>query len=251
MQAIEIERLVQWAYIELLKRGTVGTLAQQWNALRDYGERGWIAIDDPNADLRMPAILGPPHPDALTIERAVQGLHTEISLDWDEYRVLLLGELTGLAEGDPLAGRVFNEVGLVETFARMGSRPRWDIGQPRARRVMAANNRGNVLVGGKSAGNGRYTAGTCSLISYDPSIERIAFARAEYFIWRSALETLVGTLRAWTLTEHVAQLPVAPAEPWLRPGELVAARPAPISGVAPAWRTWPAEPVKRKRARAT
>jgi hypothetical protein len=37
--AIEIERLVQWAYIELLKRGTVGTLAQAWDQVSGYGER--------------------------------------------------------------------------------------------------------------------------------------------------------------------------------------------------------------------
>lgn len=245
---IEIERLLQWAYIELLKRGTVGTLAQQWDTLRDYGERGWLAIDDDfRADLHMPAGAGAPHVDAFTIERAVQGLSEAVALDWSEHRVLLLGELVALAQGDPLAGRTFNEIALVETFARMGRRPRWDIGKPIARRVMAANNRGAALAQGRAKGGGRYETGSASAIRYEPSIEQIAFVRAEYFVWRGALDRLVGTLRGWTLTDHVAVKPIAPVEPWLA-GTSPTPMPASVAGVAPAWRTW-AEPAKGKRAR--
>jgi hypothetical protein len=243
--AIPIDRLVAWAYIELLKRGTVGTLAQQWDTLRDYGERGWTAIDDErvNADLRMPAGAGPPHRDALTIERAVQGLSERVALDWPAHRVLILGELLELAPGDPLVGRTFNEVGLVETFARMGSRPAWDIGQPIAKRVIAPNHRGAILAAGKSKGSGRYDYGSASALRYEPSIERIAFARAEYFVWRSALERLAGTLRAWTLADHVPLAPGAPAEPWFKPSEVTR---APLVALTPAWPTRPYE-VKRKR----
>jgi hypothetical protein len=251
--ATPIDRLVEWAYIELLKRGTVGTLAQQWDTLRDYGERGWTAIDDErvNADLHMPAALGPPHVDALTIERAVQGLASTVALDWSSYRVLLLGELLAVAPDlDPLAGCTWNEVALVETFARMGSRPKWDIGKPIARRVMAANNRGAALIGGKLAAKGRYTIGTTCAIRWEPSIERVAQARAEYLVWRKALESLAGTLKAWTLADHVPLPPSAPAEPWLKAGD---AKLAAIGGVAPAWRTWEQDPARRKgpRQRAT
>jgi hypothetical protein len=176
-----IDRLVEWAYIELLKRGVVGTLSHSWDQVRQYGELLAMVDDDRvNADLRMPAGAGGPHLDALTIERAVQGLRETVTLDWSAYRVLLLGELLAIApDGDPLAGTSWNEVALVETFARMGSRPRWDIGQPVARHVAASNNRGAALAVGRAKGGGRYELGSACAIRYEPSIEQIAKARAQ------------------------------------------------------------------------
>lgn len=244
--AIEIERLVQWAYIELLKRGTVGTLAQAWDQVSGYGELLTLVDERPNSDLRMPAGAGVMHPDAVTIERAVQGLAGQVKLDWRVHRVLILGELGAFAgDGDPLAGRAFDEVALVETFARMGTRPRWDIGQPIVKRAPSANNRGVVLQGGRSKGNGRYDQGTACALRLEPSIERIAYARVEYFVWRAALERLVGILKGWTLTDHAPLPPTAPAEPWLPARPSTSPTPNVIRDAAPAWRAW--EPIIKKR----
>jgi hypothetical protein len=240
--ATPIDRLVEWAYIELLKRGTVGTLAQQWDTLRDYGERGWTAIDDErvNADLHMPAAPGPPHVDALTIERAVQGL---------ERRSRSIGRAIACCCSascspsrrtsirSPVAR--WNEVALVETFARMGSRPKWDIGKPIAQARDGGEQSRRALIGGKLAAKRPIHDGTTCAIRWEPSIERVAQARAEYLVWRKALESLAGTLRAWTLADHV------PLRRARRPsrgssGDLQSC--APIGGVAPAWPTWEPDP---------
>lgn len=243
MREIEIERLLQWAYVELLKRDTVGTLAQGWDQVSDYGAL-LARIDD--GEPRMPAALGAPHPDALTIERAVQGLRAQLRLDWVQYRVLIMADMPALAPTDsPLGNLVFSEIALVETFARMGQRPTWDIGRPRPRRILGRNHK-PVIVG--TCEGGRYSLGTyCPLQWFDPTLEAIAFRRAEYLVWRGALDRLLGILRGWLLRDHVPLRPIAPTVPWL--DGPIPPMPAPVPGVTAAWRTW-SEP-KRARSKAS
>lgn len=238
MREIEIERLVQWAYVELLKRGAVGTLAQQWDVVRDYGELLTI-VDD---GLQMPAGAGAPHPDALTIERAVQGLAEEVALDWREYRPLLMGDLIMLAPSDdPLASRVFSEVALVESFARQGRRPAWNVGIPSPQRMLGRNNKPVIV--GECKDTHRYTLGSyCPLQYTAPTIHQLVFRRAEYLVWRGALERLVGTLRGWLLRDHRPLEPDAAAVPWLD-APSSPARPTGIPGPS-SFKTWPSSPPK-------
>jgi hypothetical protein len=101
----------------------------------------------------MPAGAGVPHPDALTIERAVQGLAGQVKLDWRVHRVLILGELGAFAgEGDPLAGRAFDEVGARRDVCPHGNAAALGYRATDRKRAPSANNRGVVLQGGRSKG---------------------------------------------------------------------------------------------------
>lgn len=274
MREIEIERLLQWAYRDELPKRGIGDVANDWARVSRYGELLSVIDDDPG----FPVIMGSPHPDALTIERAVQGLHAEMHLDWSEYRYVLMGDMPMLAPfDDPFVLRktardkgraalkgermatvdrgvsdqatrmVFSEVSLVEQCAKLGRRPVWDIGRPKARRIIAPN--GRVALVGESKGDGRYTYGTyCPLQYVDPTIEQLVVRRAEYLVWCGALDRVLGTLRGWLLRECVPVRADAPAVPWLDARGGVTPRPAPVSGVAAAWRSWP-EP-KRKGSKA-
>lgn len=240
MREIEIERLLHWAYRDELPKRGIGDVANDWERVSRYGELLTVIDDEPG----FPVIMGPPHPDALTIERAVQGLHAELQLAWPDYRMLIMADMPALAPTDsPLGSLVFSEVALVEAFARMGQRPRWDLGRPRPRRILGRNHK-PVIIG--TCEGGRYSAGAgCPLQWFDPTLEAIAFRRAEYLVWRGALDRLVGTLRGWLLRDHVPLEPDAPSVPWLD-GPAVAT-PAPVPGVAAAWRTWQdAKPVRSK-----
>lgn len=248
MLEVEIERLVQWAYRDELPKRGIGDVANSWKPMSDYRDLLTVVDDDPG----FPVIMGMTHPDALTIERAVQGLQTEVALDWHACRGLLMGDLPHLAprgnplldrashDGKSLEPRIFSEVALVESCARMGTRPQWDIGIPSPQRVIGKNNR-PVLVGG-SEGNGRYTYGSyCPLKYTAPTIEQLILRRFEYMVWRGGLDSLAGILRGWLLRAHVALKPTAPVAPWLdvRPSTSPAI-PGPSS-----WRTWVDEPTPK------
>lgn len=270
MREIEIERLVQWAYRDELPKRGIGDVANMWTPMREYFELLTIVDDEPG----FPVIMGMPHPDALTIERAVQGLRSELQLDWAEYRYVLMGDKAILAASidDPFAPRstardawradlqndrlstvdrniadhqatrrVFSEVGMVEQSARFGRRPVWDAGPLEGpRRILGRD--GRVVLVGESKGSGRYTYGSHCPLQYR-NLEQLVMARAEYLVWRGALDRLFGVLKAWTLTDWTPTKADAPTVPWL--DQLEAPRPAPIAGVAAAWRTWP----KGKRTR--
>jgi hypothetical protein len=245
MREIDIERLVQWAYRDELPKRGIGDVANSWDPVRGYGELLTLVDDEPG----FPVIMGPPHPDALTIERAVQGLHAEVVLDWRTMRETLMGDLHLLApRGNPMllaraerAGvmteRVFSEIALVESCARLGRRPQWEVGTPSPQRMIGKNNR-PVLVG-ESKGEGRYTHGSyCPLQYTGPSIEQLIVRRFEWIVWHDGLVRLAGTLRGWLLREHVAGKPDAPATPWLDAPAARPARAAAVEGVASAWPTW-------------
>ena len=235
MREIEIERLVQWAYRDELPKRGIGTLANRWDNVNDYGERGGVRIDD---EPGFPAALGVPHLDAVTIEGAVNGLNDQVGLDWREYRELLLGDVIGIAPlEDQLSGRVFSESALVATFARMGETPLWRGQRPLPN---AVTKKGVVMLVGHCEGKDRYSRGSHCLVKYQPPVEMVAFRRAEYLVWHDGLVRLAGILRAWTLRDYVALPPKAPKLPWLDGHRTT---PAPIPGV-PAF-AWPPQPIAR------
>lgn len=252
MREVEIERLLQWAYRDELPKRGVGDVATSWDGMNLYRELLTVVDDDPG----FPVIMGPPHADALTIERAVQGLHAEVALDWLSYRELLFGDVPMLAPAtDPtaimrsdhsIAPRVFNEVELVESCARLNRRPQWDVGLLRPRRMIGAN--GKPVIVGQCKDTLRYTLGShCPLRYAEPSIEKVAAHRAEYLVWRGALQRLVGTLRGWLLRAHVPLDPIAPALPWLDARASERGAPAPVA-IASAFKTW-ADEGQHKRPR--
>lgn len=231
MREVEIERLVQWAYRDELPKRGIGNIANGWDSAACYFE----LLSKIDVDPGFPVIMGAPHPDALTIERAIQGLTDEVALDWRTHRELLMDDLRLLApRGNPLLDRVFSEVALVESCARLGRRPQWNIGTPSPQRIMGKNNK-PVMVG-QCEGAARYKFGShCPLQYTAPTVEQLIFRRFEYMVWRGGLERLVGILRGWLLREYMPLMPIAPAVPWLDP-------PAPATPdaipIPPAFKVW-------------
>jgi hypothetical protein len=278
MAEIDVERLLQWAYRDELPKQGIGDVANDWDRVTRYGELLSIVDDDRRRfdDPGFPVIMGAPHPDALTISRAVQGLAAEVVIDWRECRALLMGDLHLLApvespflisspnergrdvdvrggsarvvrETSAARDMVFSEVALVETFARLGRRPEWNAGDLRPRRVINPKNH-KVTIVGECKGADIYTPGSyCPLQYVDPTVDQVAIRRAEYFVWRGALDRLVGILRAWLLTDHTPGKPTAPIAPWLDAQLDDAARPAPIPGPS-SFKSW-LEPAKPKGAK--
>lgn len=270
VRPVEIERLVQWAYRDELPKRGIGDVANSWEPVIAFGELLTRVDDEPG----FPVFMGAPHVDALTIERAVQGLADEVTIDWRACRAQLMGDLPMLAAHveDPfviapadergrdvvLVGgnsarvarsgaarlRVFSQVALVEQYARLGRRPVWDVGVPTPSRILGKNNR--PVLNGESKGDGRYSPGACCPLQYTaPTIEQMVFRRAEYLVWREGLVRLAGILRAWLLRDHAPLDPVAPPDPWFdAPPEAPLAA---VPGVAPAWRVFPNEPIARKK----
>lgn len=242
MRELDVERLLRWAYRdELPKRGVVGTLSNQWDNVSGYGELLAI-VDD---EVRLPAVLGPPHDDALKIERAVHAMPTRVRVEWNDYGPLLMGDLIWLMPKiNPIGERTYSERALLETFAKQGARPLWDVGHPSPQRMLGKNNK-PVLVG-ECYGPGRYSIGSSCPLQYTaPTIEQLVHRRLEWVMWRGALDRVCDALKTYTLQDYVPLRSTAPRLPWLD-GPAPVMRELPIT--TPAFRTWADEP-KRQRAR--
>jgi len=201
-----IEKLLQWAYREELPKSAVGGLTG-WEKLVLLGTR----VDEPrNDDPGFPVALGAPHPDALLIDYHVRALD-DVTMLWEQSVDAIMGELAPYAPADdPILTRMqFSPSALIQLHARMGNRPIWDLGPLRLTRVVGRN--GKPVTNGITAG-GRYAEGSACPLQLDPPGREIACARAEYFIWRSALSALAS--ESWNLVDHAPQQPSAAALPW-------------------------------------
>ncbi len=233
-QTMQIETMLQWTYRQELPRRalTVG----QWDSVRSYGERGFVASDGPGAPQRY-ASVKPPHADALRIEQAVEGLAEDIELDWLTFRDSFMSDLAAIVPADPFviavdaplavqvsAGRaqvqgsqrvrrrVFSKAALVAEHAKMGTHPRWRLGLPRLNRVLSNNGRGMIV--GKYRDKGAYNEGSHCPVSWsDPTVAQVALARATYAVWREGLSDLAQSLRGQLATIEPA-VPVVPLMPW-------------------------------------
>jgi hypothetical protein len=215
-QPRDMERLLVWAVRDELPKAkpastsAFGTIPSALSWL-ELGKRVQSSYRDP--DFR----LGDqPHIDAVKVGDAVAALPQDQSIaDVNSVRALApeFSLLTFLGEHQVMC-RQFNLSTLVILNAVRGIRPAWDLGTPQLQPVRGEQT-GKVELFGKSVGRCRYAEGSHSRIEYtDPTIAEVMDARAEYTVWRMALELLVERLRG-TLTEYEPTGPSAPLAPWL------------------------------------
>lgn len=214
---VDIEQLLQWAYRDELPKRAIGGLTG-WEKTIYLG----TSVDEGNFESGFPVALGPPHPDALLIDYAVRSL-SDVTMLWEHECAGIMGNLAAYVEADdPVLRRMqFSPACLVTAHARMGTRPRWDLGPARLRPMFGRNNKPVVrgITAGRRYQEGAYCplelelAGTTRLLTGDSIAREIACARAEYLIWRRALGELAA--ESWDLRDHVAQLPRAAERPWI------------------------------------
>jgi hypothetical protein len=222
---VDIEALLTWAYRDELPKQSVGGLTG-WERTILLGTR----VDESNRDhdVELPVALGPPHPDALTLDHAVRSLE-DMVLTLPIARVLIgdlapyltrevVHQVVGRRAGyvvqertekvDAVKHRSVSPTALVTLHAKLGNRPHWDLGPVRVSRVTGSN--GKPVVNGITRGR-RYANGAHCPLRLDPSPDHIIRARFDYAAWHGAL-TALATCR---MTEHQALPPRAAVEPWI------------------------------------
>lgn len=242
-ERVDIELLLQWAYLDELPKREISSAEGVWDGIREYGQRGGIDIGGGGAQ-RYPH-FGLPHKDAELIELAVGALGSaSIDSDYD----LIVGEFAALVSVNDfkprravrIAGKTseagyydkdtmppafeprdifvlntINVAALVTTHAVMRTRPDWSSAQTRPYQTPALHGRGTKIVG-ECRGRNLYTAGSYCPLRWSPSPVQVVLGRADYHVWRQALTKLSETL---DLTEHEALPPAASATPWLEAEE--------------------------------
>jgi hypothetical protein len=92
--SVDIEKLLQWAYLDELPKRQILSTEGVWDRLQQYGSLGGINPDPGGSgNAQRYAQFGLPHPDAEEIERAVGALG-QASIE-DNYDVIV-GELAAL-----------------------------------------------------------------------------------------------------------------------------------------------------------
>ena len=205
-KAVDIEKLLQWAYLDELSKRQTSSAENVW---RHMGE----ARSGTSSKIPQRYDFGAPHPDALAIEKMVLDLNPLQPEDWPQLGPVLMGDLWALFEArDVIIVRSLNTTYLVEHHAILASRPGFNPTKPRPHRVLASHGpRGTAKVEGKSWGQNRYSPGAHCPLRWSPSPITIAQQRLDYAAWHLGLVTLAQTLE---LQEHQALLPAAPARPW-------------------------------------
>jgi hypothetical protein len=239
----DIEDVLRWAYQdELPKRGSEPTVTfasfhaaprepnpNDFDDVADYREPGF------------PAALGDPHPDALLVRAAVNGLKHFRVRDLQDVGLGLKGadEAAAIEEAMP------KMAGTVERCAKLGARPTI-APAPELRPVRARNGAVKMVrkethyilegrvspkrrtkfdlpiqveVECKATRGGAYPPGAYPLQEWSSDPKIAARSRAEYLVWWAALKTLAQEL-AGKLTSIAVLEPSAPARPWAGDREL-------------------------------
>jgi hypothetical protein len=97
---VEIEQLLQWAYLDELSKRHISSAEGVWDAVREYGQRGGVDVGH-GAAQRYPH-FGVPHEDAEAIERSVNELGS-VSVDWDADYDLIAWDLAALVKINEIA----------------------------------------------------------------------------------------------------------------------------------------------------
>ncbi|MCC6775653.1 MAG: hypothetical protein IT537_03295 [Hyphomicrobiales bacterium] len=251
-----IETLLHWAYRdELPKR----QLDCSWATM--FSSAAWqlgCRVDQSSSGESFPVGAGPPDPDALLLDYAVGCLPAQVRLGWPHQARELLGHLwTYLRPTDVietrwaarmtdhrsarvtdrtvvlLPGLTIDLIELVRMYARLGTRPVWDVGPIRIVRVNAANGKPLVMVGqgaarrhARSPRNGMYETGAYGELRLEPAALEILSARFEYASWRAALVALASG--RWKYGGIAPLPPAAAAAPWVVDDEV---RPAVVQMV--------------------
>jgi hypothetical protein len=243
-RAIDIERLLTWAYREELVKRTTSSAEALWGRLGEWQSLG-VAYDlDRSVPQRYD--LGVPDPDAELIEREA-GQLKDAHVDWEREGWARLGSVAALihpvtkqnapaatrramaswsnrrgvkvrVEVEPprqvLLVRSQRTAALVIMHANIGTRPNWVNEQARPYPVPAERGTNPKIVG-ECRGRHRYVVGSYCPLRWEPSPIWIAEQRAEYLAWWRGLDTLALMLGD-RLARFFPTRPAAPEMPWLR-----------------------------------
>jgi hypothetical protein len=155
MRTLDIEKLLQWAYLDELCKGGDTSTTNQWDLVLLMGARR------ERRDDLLPAYFGEAHRDAISIHRAVQQL-------------------------PPPAPA------LILKHATLQTRPDW---LPGPIRVLPVHVGPRVHVVGECRGKNKYTAGSYCPLRWVPSVAQINAARLEWRCWWEGLLVLALNLR--------------------------------------------------------
>jgi hypothetical protein len=155
MKRLDIEQLLQWAYLDELCKGGDGPSNNQWDLVMLLGAR-----QDRRSD-HLPAYFGEAHRDAIAIHRAVQQLPAPAP-------ALILKHATLQTQPDWLPGPI-RVVGIFK-----GPRPH---------------------IVGECRGHNKYTTGSYCPLRWVPNAAQINAARLEWRCWWEALFVLALNLR--------------------------------------------------------
>lgn len=247
-KTVEIEKLLQWAYLDELSKRKISSAEGIWDRLAQYGSLGGVNPDPGHGAAQRYPHFGLPHRDAELIEIAV-GQLGRMAFDWRANFRLVANDLAALVavndvrmgfhsqsdrptnakisvseDGRGVSARVDRQVqrdvllintvnvaALVVTHAIKATRPDWRTEQMRPVPTLAERSNLAKIIG-KCKGKNLYTTGSYCPLRWAPSPIEVVLARADYLLWHQALRALAGTLR---LTEHHALPPAAPATPWI------------------------------------
>jgi hypothetical protein len=177
MKRLDIEQLLQWAYLDELCKGGDGPSNNQWDLVMLLGAR-----QDRRSD-HLPAYFGEAHRDAITIHRAVQQLPAPAPA-------------------------------LILKHATLQTQPDWLPGPIRVLPMKTGEKGVGVHIIGRCKGKDLYTNGSYCPLRWVPNAGEINAARLEYQAWWGGLWFLAHALR---LSEHEATGPAAMVAPWNMP----------------------------------
>jgi hypothetical protein len=248
---VDIEDALIWAFREELPKrspdGNVVALGSSVSPMWRYGVFG-ARIDNWSREPGFPAVLGDPHPDAIAIEsRCSRSSASKAfrSMTRRGSRSASRGFAPGRVRADPHYPAEFNVAGIigeasnmivgwVANGARLRKRPEVDRELPKPARVLAScglrplvlrevmmRNKADGRLypalqpctsfslrrGGRSYPNGAF----CPL-DWIPNPKSVLRDRAEFAVWRFALEVLAGELV--DLESMTVLPPSAPLRPW-------------------------------------
>lgn len=198
------------------------------------------SVDNWSREPGHPAAMGPPHPDALLVEAAVErcaAAAAQQSVDNAPDLLPDLGEF-GIDERQAVVRALGMLGGILARCAKVGRPPFWtESTSPQpiyggnslptvvrwepffSKTITGEDAEHEALVPVKVRAKGEYPFGAYSPLVYDPSPQTIAEERAEYLVWWGALEAIAGELQGKLAS--IAVLPPGAAQrPWLDKREL-------------------------------
>ena len=103
--SVDIEKLLQWAYLDELPKRQISSADGIWNRLQQYGSLGGINPDPGGSgNAQRYAQFGLPHKDAEAIEQAVGALGG-VTVDWQRDFYEIAGDLAALITVNDLSAR--------------------------------------------------------------------------------------------------------------------------------------------------
>jgi hypothetical protein len=243
MKAIDIEKLLAWAYTEELPKrdwlqagGGEAMLFGGWSSISAAAE---LMAETDDGRPRLGTFYhqlsdGGPHPDALLVEEAVKALAGAEPVLHDEPGILVadMPAAVQLDAGLGLERYRCDVFSLVVRCARLRNRPDWMAEEP-VRQPMRNPTSGREqwfikvpVVGafGKRHEEERHArldpssrrppAGAYRKWVWDPGLHLIVDGRADWLIWREALERVFESV-AERLSSHRVTMPPLAMLPWM------------------------------------